>query len=82
MTDEIHAQASKLFDGLHLQRARVRLVAVRVEHLVETDRAYQQPALDTPDRGMRQAELAADRAIRRFGPKAVQRASLTGPRVG
>lgn len=82
VTDEIYAQASKLFDGLHLQRARVRLVAVRVEHLVEIGRAYQQPALDGPDRGMRQAELAADRAIHRFGPKAVQRASLTGPRLG
>jgi len=67
----------RLFDGLALQRARIRKVGVRLQGLVEVDSAYQQFTLDTPDRGWREAEEAMDRAIRRYGPQAVQRATLT-----
>jgi DNA polymerase-4 len=77
VTGEIHAAVVRLFDGLALQRARIRKVGVRLQGLVEVDAAYQQFALDTPDRGWREAEEAMDRAIRRYGPKAVQRATLT-----
>ncbi len=77
VTDEIYAQAVRLYEGMRLQRARVRRVGVRVEKLVPATEAYIQPTLDTPERGMRQAEVAADLMIGRFGPKAVQRASLT-----
>ncbi len=80
VTDEIHAAAVRLFDALALQRARVRKVAVRVEGLVERESAYQQLTLDAPDRGWREAEHAADEAVRRYGPKAVQRAALTTPK--
>lgn len=76
ITDEIHAQALRLFDGLRLQRARIRRVGVRVEGLVPITEAYQQPTLDARESGMRQAELAADALIGRFGPDAVRRASL------
>ena len=78
MTGEIHAAAVRLFDALALQRARIRKVGVRVEGLVERESAYQQLTLDAPDRGWREAEQAADAAVRRYGPKAVQRAALTG----
>ena len=77
VTGEIHAAVVRLFDGLALQRARIRKVGVRLQGLVEADAAYQQFALDTPDRGWREAEEAMDRAIRRYGPQAVQRATLT-----
>lgn len=77
VTDEIYAQALRLYDGLHLQRARIRRVGVRIEKLVPAGQAYRQPTLDAPDRGMREAELAADAAVRRFGPAAVRRATLT-----
>ncbi|MFZ2625926.1 MAG: DNA polymerase IV [Propionibacterium sp.] len=77
VTDEIYALARRLFGALGLQRARVRRVGVRVSRLVPSQSAYRQPALDEPERGMREAELAADSAIARFGPRAVQRASLT-----
>lgn len=77
VTDEIYATGRATFDALHLQRARIRRVGVRVGGLVDTDQAYIQPTLDAPDAGMRQAEMAADAAILRFGPRAVQRASLT-----
>ncbi len=77
VTGEIHAAAVRLFDGLALQRARVRKVGVRVTGLVDRDSAYQQLTLDAPDRGWREAEQAADAANRRYGPQAVQRATLT-----
>ena len=77
VTDDIHAAAVAAFAKLNLQRARIRRIGVRVEGLVDIDRAYQQPSLDAPERGMREVERAADVAIQRFGPRAVRRASLT-----
>lgn len=77
VTDEIYASALSTFGRLNLQRARIRRVGVRVEGLVDTDDAYQQLPLDAPDKGMREAERAADAAVHRFGPYAVRRASLT-----
>lgn len=81
VTGEVHAAAVRLFDALHLQRARIRKVGVRLEGLVEREAAYQQPTLDEPERGWREAEQAVDKAILRYGPKAVQRAALTRPGV-
>lgn len=82
VTDEIYAQAVRLYDALHLQRARIRRVGVRIEKLVPIEAAYQQPTLDAPDRGMREVELAADAAVRRFGPDAVRRATIAGASAG
>ena len=77
VTDEVYAAALRCWQGLHLQRARLRRVGVRVERLVDKDEAFQQLTLDAPERGMREAEVAADAAIARFGPGAVRRGSLT-----
>lgn len=77
VTDEIYARARSLFDGLGLQRARIRRVGVRVEGLVASGEAYRQPALDEPERGMRDLELAADDVNYRFGARAARRARLT-----
>lgn len=77
VTDEVHAAAMAAWRRLNLQRARIRRIGVRVEGLVDVERAHQQPTLDAPEHGMREAELAADRAVQRFGPLAVRRASLT-----
>ena len=77
VTDEVFEAAWRLFTKLNLQRARVRRVGVRLEHLVDAEHSYAQPTLDAPDRGMRELEVVADRANARFGPAAVQRASLT-----
>lgn len=76
-TGEIHAQVVALWRKLGLVRARVRKVGVRVEGLIDKEDAYQQPELGEPEHGWRDAEQAADKAIEKFGPKAVQRASLT-----
>lgn len=73
---EIYDAARGLFDALGLDRARIRLVGVRAERLVEADSAPQQLELGTRERGRREAELAADRAARRFGAGAVRPATL------
>ena len=76
-TDEVFAAAWRSFTKLNLQRVRIRRVGVRVEGIVEADQAFQQLPLDAPDKGMREVEVVADELVHRFGPAAVQRASLT-----
>lgn len=73
---DIYAQAAGLFDALGLQRARLRLVGVRVEKLAQTEQATHQIALDEPEAGWREAESAIDAAVERFGDGVVRPASL------
>jgi DNA polymerase-4 len=75
---EIHAQATALFVALHLQRARIRLVGVRVEGLVPLERAHRQLVLGAREHGWSEAERAVDSAVRRFGDAAVRPARLIG----
>ena len=76
LTDEIHRRAARLYDALGLERARVRQVGIRVEGLRDAAGVSTQADLFAPDRGWREATAAIDRANLRFGPHAVQRASL------
>ncbi len=76
---EIYAVACQLHDALHLQRARLRLVGVRVENIVGAGTAPHQLMLGEREAGWRQAEVAADRAGARFGPGTVRPAALIGP---
>ena len=76
VTREIHETATVLFRGLGLQRARIRLVGVRVEGLAPRGTVSRQLALDDRDHGWAEADQAVDRAVTRFGPAAVQPASL------
>lgn len=77
---EIYATVRALYDALGLERARLRLVGVRVEGIGPADDRTEQLALPDPARdrpvSWRDAELAADRAARRFGAGAVRPASL------
>ncbi|WP_091321976.1 DNA polymerase IV [Geodermatophilus ruber] len=73
---ELYDVARALFDALGLDRARIRLVGVRAERLVPADSAPLQLELGARERGRREAELAADRAARRFGAGAVRPATL------
>lgn len=73
---EIFATARELYDRLGLQRARIRLVGVRLEGLVETEMAPIQARLDDPEHGWREADIAVDRASARFGAGSVRPASL------
>ena len=73
---DIYATARSLFDALGLQRARIRLVGVRVEGLVDAQGAPIQGTLDQPDHGWRDADRAVDRASARFGAGAIRPAAL------
>jgi DNA polymerase-4 len=75
----VYAVARELYDGLHLERARIRLVGVRVEGLVDSSAQHRQLLLDERPQGWREAEQAADRASARFGSESVRPASLLGP---
>ena len=73
---ELYDTARALYDALGLDRARIRLVGVRAERLIDAGSAPQQLELGAREHGRRDAELAADRAARRFGAGAVRPATL------
>ena len=72
----LYATAVALYDALGLDRARIRLVGVRVEQLLDTDLAPRQMAIDDRPRGWRDAEQAVDRAALRYGSGTVRPAAL------
>jgi DNA polymerase-4 len=76
VTREIYETAAALFTGLGLQRARIRLVGVRVEGLQPRSSTYRQLVLGAREQGWSDADQAVDRAVSRFGSAAVQPASL------
>lgn len=73
---EIYATATDLYDALGLQRARIRLVGIRVEGLLASDDAHRQLQLGVPEVGWREVEQAMDKAAARFGSGAVTPARL------
>ncbi|KQS59701.1 DNA polymerase IV [Geodermatophilus sp. Leaf369] len=76
VAQDLYDTARDLFDGLGLDRARIRLVGVRAEGLADVDTTPTQLVLGAREHGRRDAELAADRAARRFGAGAVRPATL------
>src|SRR4051795_11785356 len=75
----VYDTARRLYDALGLQRARIRLVGVRVEGLAVADETPRQLAIGGGDDEWRAAEAAADRAAARFGAGAVRPATLVDP---
>jgi DNA polymerase-4 len=78
VTREIYRTAADLFVALGLQRARLRLVGVRVEGLVPRATVQRQLVLGAREHGWPDADRAMDRAALRFGHTAVRPASLIG----
>jgi DNA polymerase-4 len=76
---EIYAVARALYDGLALERVRIRLVGVRVEQLGARADQSRQLVLGEPEVGWREAEAAIDAATARFGRDAVRPARLLRP---
>ncbi|MDP9181657.1 MAG: DNA polymerase IV [Actinomycetota bacterium] len=72
----VYDTAMSLYDALGLERARLRLVGVRVEQLQEASAQTRQLLLGERDQGWREAEQAVDRAAHRFGVGAVRPAAL------
>jgi DNA polymerase-4 len=75
----VYETALGLYEALGLQRARLRLVGVRVEGIVDAATSPRQLLLGERDSGWREAEQAVDRAARRFGAGAVRPAALVDP---
>ena len=75
----LYATARQLYEALGLDRARLRLVGIRVEGLVESESAPRQLLLGERAHGRREVEQAADRAGLRFGSGVVRPASLVDP---
>jgi DNA polymerase IV len=76
LTPEIYATAADLFARLGLQRARIRLVGVRVEGLLDSATVTRQLQLGERPYGWEDAERAVDEAVSRFGSTAVRPATL------
>ncbi|MEJ7833953.1 MAG: DNA polymerase IV, partial [Nocardioides sp.] len=76
VTQEVYRAAVRLYDALGLQRARIRLVGVRVEGLLARERVHRQLVLGEREHGWADADRAVDRATRRFGSTAIRPASL------
>jgi DNA polymerase-4 len=76
LTPEIYGTAIGLFAALGLQRARLRLVGVRVQGLVDAASAPRQLMLGARVHGWEDAERAVDKATYRFGSTAVLPATL------
>src|SRR5213078_3885846 len=75
----VYETARSLYEALGLERARIRLVGVRVEGLSAADQTPHQLAMGGAGEEWRAAEEAADRAAARFGAGAVRPATLVDP---
>ena len=77
---DVYSTAITLYEALGLDRARLRLVGVKAEGLMDGSRVARQLTFDEQPEAWRQAERAADQAAERFGRGAVRPASLVEPR--
>jgi DNA polymerase-4 len=83
LAHDITAAATVLLDALGLQRARVRLIGLRVSSTVPAAEAARQLGLLDRPVGWREAERAVDAAVARFGSGALRPATLIpDPKVG
>ena len=69
---EIHAAAREMADAA--ATAPVRLIGVKLDHLVESASVGRQVALGEPDHGWRDIETAIDDAAAKFGKGAIRSA--------
>ena len=79
LATDIYATSKSLFEALHLQRARIRLVGVRATGLVPTSESSVQLEFSERDSGWREAEEAMDQVSLKFGNSAVKPARLIKP---
>ncbi|MFD7556208.1 hypothetical protein ACFV9E_16915 [Streptomyces sp. NPDC059835] len=75
-TPTLTATAYALYEGLGLQRARVRALSLRAEDLGPAEGAARQLSLDPEDDKARRLEAVTDRLRARFGPHVIARGTL------
>jgi DNA polymerase-4 len=75
----VYEVALGLYEALGLERARLRLVGVRIEGIADEADQHRQLQLGEKESGWREAEQAVDKASRRFGAGAVRPATLVQP---
>jgi DNA polymerase-4 len=73
---ECYEVAKKLYLGLKLDRARIRLIGIGLENLVDSDGSPVQLELGERESGWREATRAMDQAKARFGADSVRPARL------
>jgi DNA polymerase-4 len=78
VTQLVYRTVADLFAALALQRARIRLVGVRVEGLMPCSGVHRQLVLGEREHGWSDADRAVDQATSRFGTTAVRPATLLG----
>ena len=76
-THDVYEVVKGLYQGLRIERARLRLVGVSLENLSEG--APVQMILGEREKGWREAEGAMDKARERFGHGSVRPARLIKP---
>jgi DNA polymerase-4 len=76
---EIYDTVRSLYEGLGLQRVRIRLVGVRMEGIADAEGTPHQLLLGEEEHGRREAEVAVDSLRARFGSDAVRPARLVDP---
>ena len=79
LATDIYATSKSLFEAMHLQRARIRLVGVRATGLVPASESSVQLEFSDRDSGWREAEEAIDQVSLKFGNSAVKPARLIRP---
>lgn len=77
VSHEIYAVARSLYEALHLQRARVRLVGVKADGL--SDSGEVQMTLSQRESGWRETEQVMDQVAEKFGSAKVRPARLVRP---
>ena len=77
VSNEIYAVARSLYEALHLQRARVRLVGVKADGL--SDSGEVQMTLSQRESGWRETEQVMDQVAQKFGSAKVRPARLIRP---
>lgn len=73
---EVFEVARDLFISLRLDGARIRLLGISLENLTDESGSVEQLSLGQREIGWREAQLAIDRAIARFGSGSVKPARL------
>jgi DNA polymerase-4 len=76
VTEEIYGEVLRLFAALRLQRARIRLVGVRLEGLIPRDQVHRQLVLGAGNQNWEDVDAVMDAVTAKYGQRMVAPAAL------